>query len=57
MAGLLYGAGLRLIECCRLWCKDFDFGRKQIFGFIRILRAQDWYCVPSGSASETKVSA
>ncbi|MBM4089641.1 MAG: hypothetical protein FJ276_09470, partial [Planctomycetes bacterium] len=31
MAGLLYGAGLRLRECCRLRVKDLDFDRKQIF--------------------------
>lgn len=30
MATLLYGAGLRLIECCRLRVKDIDFGRNQI---------------------------
>ena len=30
MARLLYGAGLRLLECCRLRIKDIDFGRRQI---------------------------
>jgi integron integrase len=28
MAQLLYGAGLRVMECCRLRVKDVDFGRK-----------------------------
>lgn len=30
MALLLYGAGLRLLECARLRVKDIDFGRNQI---------------------------
>ncbi len=30
MATLLYGAGLRLMECCRLRTKDIDFERHQI---------------------------
>jgi integron integrase len=30
MATLLYGSGLRLLECCRLRVKDIDFGRNQI---------------------------
>ena len=30
MALLLYGAGLRLLECCRLRVKDVDFGANQI---------------------------
>ena len=30
MAGLLYGAGLRLMECMRLRIKDVDFAYKQI---------------------------
>jgi integron integrase len=30
MATLLYGAGLRLLECARLRVKDVDFGRNQI---------------------------
>ena len=30
MASLLYGAGLRLLECCRLRVKDVDFIRKEI---------------------------
>ncbi len=30
MAMLLYGAGLRLMECCRLRVKDIDFTKKEI---------------------------
>jgi len=30
MATLLYGSGLRLMECCRLRVKDVDFATKQI---------------------------
>jgi integron integrase len=30
MAMLLYGSGLRLLECCRLRVKDVDFGRGEI---------------------------
>ncbi len=30
MASLLYGAGLRLLECCRLRVKDVDLERKEI---------------------------
>ena len=30
MAVLLYGAGLRLMECCRLRIKDIDFSRNEI---------------------------
>ena len=30
MAALLYGAGLRLMECARMRVKDIDFGRDQI---------------------------
>jgi site-specific recombinase XerD len=30
MAGLMYGGGLRLMECVRLRVTDLDFGRRQI---------------------------
>jgi integron integrase len=30
MASLMYGAGLRLMECCRLRVKDVDFGRGEL---------------------------
>ena len=30
MAQLLYGSGLRLMECCRLRVKDIDLARNQI---------------------------
>jgi integrase len=31
MAKLLYGSGLRLMECLRLRIQDIDFGQKKIF--------------------------
>jgi integron integrase len=31
MAALLYGAGLRLAECCRLQVRDLDLERRQVF--------------------------
>jgi len=31
MAGLLYGGGLRLLECVRLCTKDLDFSRNRIY--------------------------
>lgn len=31
MATLLYGTGMRLLECCRLRVKDLDFDRNQIY--------------------------
>src|SRR5262245_23101754 len=30
MLRLLYGTGMRLLECCRLRVKDLDFGRREI---------------------------
>jgi integron integrase len=30
MSSLMYGAGLRLLECCRLRVKDVDFARREI---------------------------
>lgn len=30
MGGLMYGCGLRLMECCRLRIKDLDFARQRI---------------------------
>jgi integron integrase len=30
MASLMYGSGLRLLECCALRVKDIDFGRREI---------------------------
>ena len=31
MASLVYGSGLRLMECLRLRIQDIDFGRGEIF--------------------------
>jgi site-specific recombinase XerD len=39
MAQLLYGAGLRLLECCRLRVKDLDFDRNEIM--VRRLHEAD----------------
>src|SRR5262249_43071354 len=30
MASLMYGAGLRVLECCRLRVKDVDFERREL---------------------------
>ena len=30
MASLMYGSGMRVLECCRLRIKDVDFGRGQV---------------------------
>jgi integron integrase len=30
MASLMYGAGLRLLECCQLRVKDLDFDRREV---------------------------
>jgi integrase len=38
MARLLYGCGLRLLECCRLRVKDIDLGRGQLF-----IRGGKWH--------------
>ena len=31
MAQLMYGSGLRLLECCELRVKDVDFARHEVF--------------------------
>jgi len=40
MAMLLYGAGLRLMECCRLRVKDIDFSRSEVM-YLRQSRRLD----------------
>jgi integrase len=51
MAMLLYGAGLRLMECCRLRVKDIDFSKNQI-----VIRAgkgdKDRYTMLPGAVRE-----
>jgi integrase len=51
MAMLLYGAGLRLMECCRLRVKDIDFAKNQI-----VIRAgkgdKDRYTMLPGAVKE-----
>ena len=44
MADLLYGAGLRLLDCCRLRVKDIDFARRQII--VREGKGDKDRCVP-----------
>jgi integrase len=45
MAGTMYGAELRLMECCRLRAKDFDFQRGQLI--IREAKGNKDRAVPS----------
>ena len=47
MAMLLYGAGLRLLECCQLRVKDIDFPQNQIViragkGIRTVIRCCRW---------------
>jgi integron integrase len=44
MLELLYGTGMRLLECCRLRVKDLDFDRHQIL--IRDGKGEKDRCVP-----------
>jgi integron integrase len=44
MAGLMYGAGLRLMETCRIRIKDLDFDRQQIM--VRDGKGEKDRCVP-----------
>ena len=51
MAVILYGAGLRVLECCQLRIKDIDFARNQI-----VVRAgkgnKDRWLIRSGESYE-----
>jgi integrase len=51
MASLLYGSGLRLMECLRLRVKDPDFGHKQLI--VRNGKGEkiDWPYCPASSWS------
>jgi integrase len=52
MAMLLYGAGVRLMECCRLRVKDIDFFKNQIF--VRAGKGdKDRYTMLPGAVKET----
>ena len=51
IAVLLYGAGLRLLECCHLRVKDIDFPRNQIV--IRAVKGnKDRYTMLPGAVAE-----
>lgn len=41
MASLLYGTGMRLMECVRLRVKDLDFEYRQIIAVQELLRYSD----------------
>jgi integron integrase len=49
MAGLMYGSGLRLMECCRLRVKDVDYDRRQLV--IREAKGDKDRAVPLAEAA------
>ena len=49
MAGLMYGSGLRLMECCRLRVKDVDLDRRQLV--IREAKGDKDRAVPLAEAA------
>jgi len=49
MAGLMYGSGLRLMECCRLRVKDVDLERRQLI--VREAKGDKDRAVPLANAS------
>ncbi|MGB7950076.1 MAG: integron integrase [Candidatus Binatia bacterium] len=49
MAGLMYGSGLRLMECCRLRVKDVDFDRRRLI--IREAKGDKDRAVPLAEAA------
>jgi integron integrase len=49
MTGLMYGSGLRLMECCRLRVKDVDFDRRQLV--IREAKGDKDRAVPLADAA------
>ena len=55
LAELLYGSGLRILECCRLRVKDVDFARHQIL--IRDGKGEKDRMVPLPRRSEAKLRA
>lgn len=49
MSGLMYGSGLRLMECCRLRVKDVDFDRRQLI--VREAKGDKDRAVPLADAA------
>jgi len=42
LAELMYGSGVRVLECCRLRVKDVDFARHQIWSATARVRRTAW---------------
>jgi integrase len=58
VATLLYGSGLRLLECCRLRVQDIDFGMNQIVSATaRAPRIASASCPPWPSAPSPSTSS
>ena len=53
MAEMLYGTGMRVLECCRLRVKDVDFARKQIL--VREAKGQKDRAVPLPTRVEARL--
>jgi site-specific recombinase XerD len=55
MVCLLYGAGLRVLECCRLRVQDVDFGSNQIV--VRGGKGEGNVTNPGSSRARTALSS